>query len=440
MEIKHYANSFISVKSADSSIVCDPWLGDTDENAWNTYPLLNKKESDFKNNKPSYIYISHLHCDHFDKKTLNFFDKNTKIIIKNFKNKRLKNRIINTGFKNIVELDSWKIYKINKDFSVIIIPQITSNTSSIDEQVNYDLDTSIIIIENKTSKIFFNKVDNPLSNKDLKKIKEFINKQFNKNIDVLCMCVGAASEYPQCFLNINRNIEKDKVTLNYLNMLKKNIRTISPKVFFQAGGSYIINGKFSSLSKFIAQPNIQFLKKKLSDLNIPIHDIEGGGSISISNNIKFNHAPIKRSLKFFNKSVLKNSKIKYKYFQKETNQIINNLDYLINVAKNNYDQRLASLNLKTNFVITINIYKDIKLNKMHKIDSASELLKSFTLKNKNKNELMKLDCFLDVSLFYNLIKRRISWNVALSGSFVLFKRTPNKFEPNITFSLNYLAI
>ena len=77
---------------------------------------------------------------------------------------------------------------------------------------------------------------------------------------------------------------------------------------------------------------------------------------------------------------------------------------------------------------------------MHKIDSASELLKSFTLKNKNKNELMKLDCFLDVSLFYNLIKRRISWNVALSGSFVLFKRTPNKFEPNITFSLNYLAI
>ena len=66
MEVTHYANSFISVKSQKSYIVCDPWLGDTNENAWNTYPITNHKKIKIENTKPDYIYISHLHCDHFD--------------------------------------------------------------------------------------------------------------------------------------------------------------------------------------------------------------------------------------------------------------------------------------------------------------------------------------------------------------------------------------
>ena len=50
------------------------------------------------------LYISHLHCDHFDPKTLGKYkNKNTKIIIKKFKSKRLKNKIKNLGFKNIIE-------------------------------------------------------------------------------------------------------------------------------------------------------------------------------------------------------------------------------------------------------------------------------------------------------------------------------------------------
>ena len=38
-----------------------------------------------------------------------------------------------------------------------------------------------------------------------KKVKNFITKYFNKKIAAAVVVVGAASEYPQCFLNINRN-------------------------------------------------------------------------------------------------------------------------------------------------------------------------------------------------------------------------------------------
>ena len=36
-------------------------------------------------------------------------------------------------------------------------------------------------------------------------------------------------------------------------------------------------------------------------------------------------------------------------------------------------------------------------------------------------------------------RKKTIWNVALSGSLILFERKPNKFIPNVTFSLNYLS-
>ena len=39
MKITHYCNSFISVNEGGSKIVCDPWLGKADNNAWLSYPL-----------------------------------------------------------------------------------------------------------------------------------------------------------------------------------------------------------------------------------------------------------------------------------------------------------------------------------------------------------------------------------------------------------------
>ena len=66
MEIKHYSNSFLSIKSGNTKIICDPWVGTTSENAWISDPLHYGGEKIVKAYKPKYIYISHLHCDHFD--------------------------------------------------------------------------------------------------------------------------------------------------------------------------------------------------------------------------------------------------------------------------------------------------------------------------------------------------------------------------------------
>ena len=82
-KISHITNSFISVEGRNSIITCDPWIGTTTDNGWYSYPIKNAKDVDSKIFNSNFIYISHLHCDHLDFKTLKkFTNKNLTFIIK----------------------------------------------------------------------------------------------------------------------------------------------------------------------------------------------------------------------------------------------------------------------------------------------------------------------------------------------------------------------
>ena len=121
-------------------------------------------QASIKNCQSQIILISHLHCDHFDEKTLNKIKNNNQIaIIKDYKIKTLKRKLEKVGFSKILELKPWKKYTFSNDFEVAIIPQLSSNSSEKEEQIDYDLDTSIVIKCKKTQKVLYNNVDNPLS-------------------------------------------------------------------------------------------------------------------------------------------------------------------------------------------------------------------------------------------------------------------------------------
>ncbi len=93
MKITHYCNSFIGIKENKTSLLCDPWVGLGNENAWLSFPIYKNGSKLMNNLKPNFIYISHLHCDHYDSKNLlKIQNKNLKIIIKNFPDKRLKKK------------------------------------------------------------------------------------------------------------------------------------------------------------------------------------------------------------------------------------------------------------------------------------------------------------------------------------------------------------
>lgn len=157
----------------------------------------------------------------------------------------------------------------------------------------------------------------------------------------------------------------------------------------------------------------------------------GGKSINIIDNT------IRSTLKTNN---VKNY-AKKKYFYHNNTYELTKLDDLFLLAKNNYYKKLLNKKIKTSWNIKFYIYKNLNLNKKKQINkNKSIFLKKYEINfnNKNINKNTNLSCYLDASLFYGLLKRKYIWNSAVSGSVILYKRHPNIFDPNVTFSLNYL--
>jgi hypothetical protein len=445
LKLTHFANSFISVESKNSTIVCDPWIGKTSDNGWFSYPYKNSNRIDDKIFNSDFIYISHLHCDHFDIKTLKKFkNKDLTFLIKKFKNGVLKKRIKKFTNKKIIEIEPFKKTIINKDFTVAIIPQIISNTSNLPDNIGYDLDTSIVIQSNTNKTIFYNNVDMPINFKILKQINKFVKKEFKGQIDIFCKGLGAASEYPQCFLNIDRTEEKKKIINKSLSEIKAFLNYLKPKIFFPAGGTYAIYGKFSSLNKFIAQPTPLQIKNKLNLMNIKTANIIGGGSIICSKSKYIINQQIDEMDKDFSENFINRIK-KFNYYYKNTQKIdLKKLDKLFFDAKLNYLKILNfKKNIKSKWNIKFKIYKNYELNKNSLINKKkSKYLKSYNLKNynlKSKN-IFKLTCHLEYQLFQSLLRGKLPWNTSLSGSTIMYERVPNKFNVDMVFSLNFLRV
>jgi L-ascorbate metabolism protein UlaG (beta-lactamase superfamily) len=440
MKITHYSNSFISVKENQTSIICDPWIGYGSENGWLSFPIYKNELKLIEKIKATHVYISHLHCDHFDKKFLKKLNKKKiKIIIKNFRNKRLKDKIRKLGFENILECDEWTKYKINKDISIAIIPQITSNSSDADDAINYDLDTSIIIQSNFSKKIFYNNVDNPLSIKDLIKVKNFARKEFNNKIDLLCTPTGAAGEYPHCFTNINRVAEKQKIVNAHLINLSKQLKALEIKNFFPAGGIYTIYGKFHYLNNLIAEPKENQVEGLCKKLNVNYFNILGGNNLSLKKG-KWSKGETNKVLTSKEKIIKKTKNIKYFYEKNYTNFNKKKIDDYFMNSKKNYFKIMKNFKVKSSWKIDFYIYKNLTLDLNKKINKKkSQLLMKYNLNfNKKNSKFSHLKCFLDHSLFEGLLTKKYTWNPALAGSVIIFERKPNIFDPNLTNSLNFL--
>ena len=445
-KINHYVNSFISVEAKNSIITCDPWIGKTTDNGWISYPFRKSNEVKDKIFNSNFIYISHLHCDHYDLKTLKKFkNKNLKFLIKKFKNGILKKRLQKFTDREIIEIKPFKKTKINKDFTVAIIPQIISNTSNLSDNIGYDLDTSIIIQSNQSKTIFYNNVDMPMNLNVLKKINNFVKKEFKKKIDIFCYGLGAASEYPQCFLNINRKSEKKRLIEKSLNEISNYLKYLKPKIFFPAGGTYAIYGKFYNLNKYIAQPNICQIKDKTKILKTKIYNIIGGGSISLKDSIyTVNEMMDKKTKSFYENFINKIKKSNYYYSSRVKNVDLKKLDKMLIDAKKNYVRILEKkINIKSKWSIDFKIYKNFEINKNCLIDrKKSKFLKSYNLKNylSSTKENLKLECHIEYQLFRSLLSGKLPWNTSLSGSTIMYKRNPNTFNPDMVFSLNFFRV
>ena len=444
MRITHYTNSFLQIDELERTLLCDPWVGHAAQNAWVSHPIIEGGERILRRAAPSSVFISHLHLDHFDRALLlHLDDKHIPFYIRRYGDGRLCRFIRALGFHNVVECDPWTPVSLDDAFEITILPADLSNTAGLQSEVSYDLDSSLLLRSKRTAELFYNNVDTPMSIAGLTRVREFARARYQRQIDYACLAVGAASEFPQCFPTLDRAAEQQRIIEESLASLEQRLNALQPRVFFPAGGSYVISGKFHPLNAFIAQPKAGPLRELAQDrLKIPTYFLEGGRSLhhSASGYRLRDPHPHERSPSR-EETIQRTRDIPYPYSTDSAPDAGRpELGALFRSAESRYRSALRARNVAIGFRIEFHLYANLALDSAGRIDAGCRPEQRLhILPDPQEPTVQTLRCHLDTALFRKLLTKEYVWNNALSGSYILFERDPNLFLPVLPFSLNYLT-
>jgi len=437
LKITHYSNSFLSIESQGERLICDPWVGKANWGGWQSFPEYSLPSLAEHLGDVRWIFLSHLHDDHFHPDTLKhcgLLDR--EFIIKRFQSPVLRDRLKRLGVTRIHEVEPFTINNFGP-FEIAIFPQMTSNSSALEDDVNYDLDTSIVIKADGV--VFFNQVDNPLSLNDLTLIRDYIVQQLGA-IDVTCIMSGAASEYPHLFLGIDQVSEKRRIVDRSLDDLGDWLRLLKPKYFFPAGGTYLIPGWMSVYNDNIAQPDFAEISNFIHDSELPVRTVslEGGlflelSSTSNQTQIGLDISPIETNRKLATEMHRTDSYL----YEELSVPHWQTLVMMLDAARHNWERKVNQDAIGIRQSIRFDIYPKLRVD--GGVPDESRGVNRYQLYSAVEAVAGNLIIHIDQRALFGCLTRRLVWNGVL-GSLCLYERKPNVHFPTDVFSLNFLTI
>ena len=252
MKIEYITNaSFLFTFSDGLTILTDPWYqnGIYHGILFNYPPIENTQKEKYLKLKPDYIYISHIHGDHFDPDTLVHYSLNTPIIIGKFIMPALKLALNKIGFKNVIEFDFDKLVKLKKH-KICVFGEFSSSSDDLENETNIPIDTSIYLEDFCGNNVFFS-VDNPMQERNAK----YMHNRFDK-IDCAILSYSGASCYPFVFKHYkteDKHKRAKKLKYERVNKFCHLAKIINAKVSIPAAGSMVIGGVGAKYTPYLHQ-------------------------------------------------------------------------------------------------------------------------------------------------------------------------------------------
>jgi UDP-MurNAc hydroxylase len=442
MKITKLGSATVIIDTGDVKILTDPWLVDgAYYGSWCNYPPIPLDHINF--NQIDYIYVSHIHPDHFDVKTFNLIPKDIPVLIHRFEKKFLKASIERIGFKAI-ELPNGEIFKLSENSSITIFacdncdPSLCGHMfGCIPSNIkgSMQLDTLSVIKNEK-----FTLVNTNDCSIDIAKNALQIIKMNNPIIDFALVGYSPASLYPHCMMNYSEEQMIEGMRLAIKSGLKRGIKAIDilkPKYFMPFAGSYIIGGKYYKKNKNLPLIELQDAAKSINN------EIATAKPVLLNFNETFDLDTEKSSKKYeivnpsarmeYIKTVL--SKKKYTY---EDDEMPKN-DELLNL----FERSLERLKLKADEISfsekNLNLYFDLSDNKFFKV-------KMDNFDNKIIDHIDYSTNYMRFKLDPRLLKRALmgpkyaNWNNIEIGAHLDFERNPDVQKMNVHILLNSMHI
>ena len=444
MKLTFFQSSAVMIETKGVKILCDPWLVDGElYGSWNHYPPIDFQPQNF--NDVDFIYLSHIHQDHFSKKSLSKLNKDIPVIIHNFENKVLRENIKEMGFKvnelnhndrthlknqvfiNILAADNCDPSICYKYFGCAPLESKYGSTS---------IDTMSVIDDQDNVLVNTNDCPFELSFTAATTLKEKYSK-----IDMLLVGYTSASAYPQCFTlsEAEKIREKERMQQDFLKKAENYVNLFEPNYFMPFAGRYTLAGKLAPLNDyrgvtelddafryFTNSKNIDVEKSKCIILNPgSIFDTETGQPSE----------PYKKIDKIQKQQYIQNVLAKRKLdYESEQEPEIDEIKSLIGKCYERFERKRKELRFSSETTVLI------------KLSSEEFLAISCNgngwkiIKQKNIDDYKN---YVKLSLDTRLLKwilsgpRYAHWNVAENGSHITFERMPNVYERGLYYCLAF---
>jgi len=435
-----------NVGDSKVKILCDPWLeGEEYFGSWAIYPPYDFKPKNFLD--VDFIYVSHIHPDHCSAKTLSKLCKKIPVLIHNFPEKFLKNKIEGLGFKTI-ELEHGVRTRLKNNLHVNILaadncdPSICGNimgcglaemkykTTQIDTMAVFDNEKQVIVNTN----------DCPF---DIAKNTTLSIKSIYGNIDVVLIGYVAASSWPHCYnlSDVEKKEQARKKQDTKINSTKKYIELLQPKYYIPFAGRYTLCSKNTVLNQYRGEPELEVAFEWLCS-NLSQDKYHG---IILNNDCWFdidigmtnkNYIPIdNNSKKKYMDEVLSKKKFSYEH---ESMPLASEIYDLITKAYENFEKIRQKIGWTSDTVI---ILKTIDANDDDLIIAVSCNGKGFS--KISKREIEKYENYMVISLDIRLLRWLLSgpqkahWSNADLGSHLRYNRVGSVYKRGLFYCWNH---
>lgn len=423
MKIRYINSACLQIEIRGINILSDPWFTDGAFNgSWFKITALNP----FKYiKKPSLVYISHIHPDHYDPIFLRKLERKFggfDIVIPNSKNNYLNRKALRDGFitkpVDYYQIDGLHIHIIEND------------TGSIS-----DIDSAMFIYDERSNLSMLNLNDCIYNPNHEKQIKKIINKYTNR-LNLLAVGYSGASSYPQRYFDLDKEkqklIEQTNIKIKTtLNRYKKFTRIFQADHNLPFAGEYLLGGKLAKYNKWRGIPDA--LETRSFDKKAVI--LEHGGSIDLANSVIRHERTKKLDRDLLNHRIKQISDNKLDY-EKDFNFNETDVNFVLMLRKS-LKNALHKSEIKGKFNLVISILSNEEVVERYLIathkNQITPLDKAMKTPKRNTTEIK-----LDFRLLFGLLSGFYHWNnIDLGSQFQTIRSSNESFSYEKQNFLNF---
>lgn len=262
MKVRYLKSATVAIEANGVKILTDPWLVDGEYyGSWAHYPPYEFDEAYFAD--VDFIYISHIHPDHFSAKTLDLFDRSIPVLTHRYDSPFLTANIERLGF-TVRELPHNERVELAKGVHINILaadncnPELCASFFGCGlveaEFGSTQIDSLCVIDDGIHSVLNINDCPFALAKETIGQVRS----QY-ETIDLLLVGYGGAGPYPQCFDldDATRDAAADRKREQFLEQGVDFIELVEPRWYLPFAGTYSLSGRLASLHDHRGVPEIE---------------------------------------------------------------------------------------------------------------------------------------------------------------------------------------